>query len=611
MASQNLGQVAGLWIGKSAPTNTTLIWYDNTPAIRCHKVYSVTTSAWVVLNQNTISSITHSELKNLAKDTGLTQGSWYKITDQGNILALAITTTKVQYTDVNNNFIIDDLAVSSTYVVNSDNLLVDDISGVWDVTNKKLKFSFEETSHDGNTDSDYLFGKKQRNSVWSLAKYKLSALVSAVTGNSLSWNKGIFFNFNTALSNKTDVSGGVVGKSTYDSDKELMQQSIDNISESNKVILNNAKAYTDTKTAASEVYEKVLPNVPKVDTAIDIEKGDTLLAIINKIHSWIAQFKVATGIKVSQSFAPATLEAAINNNDTVDSALRKIQYWYNHINEISLSSTWTPAKVTSEIANVTAGDSFQDAFAKIQGKLNQLGVISYDKLESNVVVESKPKVEFNLHIPSLILRFTSSRYLNINPWSGVGFYLSDSKVSRLGSGGIYSNACGETLSKNLEIKHAASIVGLGEGDMVKGEEEYTDDTGFHSFIAGVAGRATNSNSNPCETYGGYFIKAKIRGLYLSCIRVTSSVTLTNETDFITCYNAANITVKLPSDPYCGKIIKIVQVTTNTVNIVANSDIIYSSTVQNAVNALPVGGRGKMATLIYDGEYWHMSASDMS
>lgn len=610
MASQNLGQVAGLWIGKSAPTNTTLIWYDNTPAIRCHKVYSVTTSAWVVLDQNTISSITYSELKNLAKDTGLTQGSWYKITDQGNILALAITTTKVQYTDVNNNFIIDDLAVSSTYVVNSDNLLVDDISGVWDVTNKKLKFSFEETSHDGNTDSDYLFGKKRRNSVWSLAKYKLAELVSTVTGNSLSWNKGIFFNFNTALSNKINVSGGVVGKSTYDSDKELMQQSIDNISESNKVILNDAKAYTDTKTAASEVYEKVLPNVPKVGTAIDIEKGDTLLAIINKIHSWIAQFKVATGIKVSQSFAPATLKAAINNNDTVDSALRKIQYWYNHINEISLSSTWTPEKVTSEIANVTAGDSFQDAFAKIQGKLNQLGVISYDMLKSNVVIESKPKVEFNLHVGTLTLRYDSSRYLNITPYLGVIFHISDSKVSRLDSGGIYSNACGEALSKEWGIEHAASIVGLGEGDIVK-KEEYTDDTAFHSFIAGVAGRASNSNSNPCETYGGYFIKAKIRGLYLRCIRVTSSVTLTDTDDFIVCNNNANITVALPSDPYCGKIIKIVQVTANTVTITANSDIIHSSNVLNPVTAIPVGGSGKMATLIFDGEFWHISASDMS
>ena len=96
MATKNLGQVSGLWIGTSAPSNTSLIWYDSTPAIRCHKVYSASLSAWVVLDQSSISSITYTELRNLARGTGLTQGSWYKITDQGNILALAITTTKVQ-----------------------------------------------------------------------------------------------------------------------------------------------------------------------------------------------------------------------------------------------------------------------------------------------------------------------------------------------------------------------------------------------------------------------------------------------------------------------------------------------------------------------------------
>ena len=159
MATKNLGQVSGLWIGTSAPSNTSLIWYDSTPAIRCHKVYSSSLSAWVVLDQSSISSITYTELRNLARGTGLTQGSWYKITDQGNILALAITTTKVQYVDVNNNFVIDDLAASATYAVTSSNLLIDDISGVWDADNNLLKFSFTETAHDGNTDNDFVFGK--------------------------------------------------------------------------------------------------------------------------------------------------------------------------------------------------------------------------------------------------------------------------------------------------------------------------------------------------------------------------------------------------------------------------------------------------------------------
>ena len=335
MASQNLGQVSGLWIGTSAPTNTTLIWYDSTPAIRCHKVYSVTSASWVVLDQNVISAITYSELKNLAQNTGLTQGSWYKITDQGNILALAITSTKVQYVDINNNFVIDDLAASATYIVTSSNLLIDDISGVWDATNKRLKFSFAETAHDGNTDNDFVFGKKQRGGVWSLAKYKLSALISAVRGNSVTWNKGIFFNFNSALKAKTDVAGGVVGKNTYDSEKAAMNQNIANVAASNQAILNTAKNYTDSKVVPSEIYSKALPSAPTSGAAIDIAKGDTLSSIVTKIQRWINQFKMATGIKVEQSFSPSSVRASINSNDTVQSALEKTQ---KAINDVSASS---------------------------------------------------------------------------------------------------------------------------------------------------------------------------------------------------------------------------------------------------------------------------------
>ena len=335
MASQNLGQVSGLWIGTSAPTNTTLIWYDSTPAIRCHKVYSVTSAAWVVLDQNVISAITYSELKNLAQNTGLTQGSWYKITDQGNILALAITSTKVQYVDINNNFVIDDLAASATYIVTSSNLLIDDISGVWDATNKRLKFSFAETAHDGNTDNDFIFGKKQRGGVWSLAKYKLSALISAVRGNSVTWNKGIFFNFNSALKAKTDVAGGVVGKNTYDSEKAAMNQNITNVAASNQAILNTAKNYTDSKVVPSEIYSKALPSAPTSGAAIDIAQGDTLSSVVTKIQRWINQFKTAKGIKVERSFSPSSERAPINDNDTVQSALEKTQ---KAINDVSASS---------------------------------------------------------------------------------------------------------------------------------------------------------------------------------------------------------------------------------------------------------------------------------
>lgn len=349
MASQNLGQVAGLWIGGSAPVNTTLIWYDDTPAIRCHKVYSESAQAWVVLDQNTISAITYSELKNLAQNVGLTQGSWYKITDQGNILALAITSTKVQYTDINTNFVIDDLAASVTYIVTSSNLLIDDLNGAWDMVNKKLKFNFEDTAQDNNTGNDFVLGKKQRNGIWSLAKYRLSSLVSSITGNALSWNRGVFFNFDGALASKIDTADGIVSSNTYTQDMSTLTTSIQNVAEENQQILAGAMSYTDDKTTDAEIYAKKLPSAPTSGTAIDIAQGDMLSVIVNKIHRWIAQFKFANGIRVSQNFAPAQQGLAINNNDTVDSALGKTQFW---LGELALGSDATAFKL---------GNNFQPA----------------------------------------------------------------------------------------------------------------------------------------------------------------------------------------------------------------------------------------------------------
>ena len=556
MTSQNLGQVSGLWIGTSAPTNTTLIWYDSTPAIRCHKVYSVTAAAWVVLDQNVISAITYSELKNLAQNTGLTQGSWYKITDQGNILALAITSTKVQYVDVNNNFVIDDLAASATYIVTSSNLLIDDISGVWDATNKRLKFSFTETAHDGNTDNDFIFGKKQRGGVWSLAKYKLSALISAVKGNSVTWNKGIFFNFNAALSSKTDVAGGVVGKNTYDSEKATMNQNIANVAASNQAILNTAKNYADSKVAPSEIYSKALPSAPTSGAAIDIVQGDTLSGIITKIYRWINQFKTASGIKVSKSFAPATQKADINNNDTVDSALRKIQYWFNNI-ELSLSADWHPSKDNSD---VKAGDDFQDAFAKLQGKFN--------------------------HIYENGLRF--SNFSNGESW--------------VDSHGVGSNVCDSSIYNSLGIDDSVSVAGLGHRNKSRKGEFSTDDTDIRNFVAGVAGIASNNASNPCDTFGGYFVKLKALGLYLKARRVSASTSLSSTDDIITCYNIENdISVTLPNSPMCGKVVIVVQMNAHEVTVVSEDKKIRVAD-QN-LTSTTIGGAGKMAILLFDGQLW--------
>lgn len=323
--SKNLGQVAGVSVGTTAPTNLNLIWYDSTPTQMKHKVYDQGTSQWIVLNQNIINSVTYSEVVALATGTGLTILSWFKITDKGNVLALAITSTKIQYVDTVGNIVIDDLGANSQYHVTSDNLLIDDVAGVFDTINKKLVFTFSEQSTLLMSDNDYFLGKSKISNVWTLVKYKINKLLSSSNGNSIVWNNGLFFNFTSAISNILDKTGGVVSKEAFDSEISLLNTSVDNVGTQNQQIINNAKEYTDSQVTNAVIYNKNLPSdLDTTSTPIDIVKGDTVISIFSKIQRWINKFKVATGITVSTDFAQAATKTPINNNDTVDSALRKV-----------------------------------------------------------------------------------------------------------------------------------------------------------------------------------------------------------------------------------------------------------------------------------------------
>lgn len=300
--TKNLGQVAGVHIGTTPPENTVLIWYDNTPSQKCHKVYDAARKTWVILDQKIISYITYSELVNIAKNVGLSIGKYYQITDRSNALAIAITTTKVQYNDAIGNILIDDLGTNIQYHVTSSNLSVDDVAGVFDETNKKLVFRFNETIPDFTAD-DYVMGKVQRNNVWRLAKYRLSSFLSEVTGNSISWNGGFYFNFGTTLRNYLDKKGGVVSKDTYDADIKVLATSIQNVGKENQNIIQNAKTNTENATTPTAIYDKELPNALETGgEAIDVAKGDKLVTIISKLQRYINRFKYATGILLSDKF---------------------------------------------------------------------------------------------------------------------------------------------------------------------------------------------------------------------------------------------------------------------------------------------------------------------
>lgn len=361
--TKNLGQVAGVHIGNTPPENTILIWFDNTPSQKCHKVYDAVKKTWVILDQNIISLITYSELVNIARNVGLSIGKFYQIKDKSNALALAITTTKVQYDDSMGNILIDDLGSNIQYHVTSQNLSIDDIRGVFNESNKTLVFRFDEQVPDF-TANDYILGKIQRNNIWSLAKYRLSSFLSRVAGNSITWNGGFYFNFSNTLKNYFDKKGGVVAKDTYDTDMNQLNLSIQNVGKANQEITGNAaKAITDATTPTA-IYNKQLPSALETGgEAIDIAKGDKLVTIISKIQRYINRFKYATGIKLTSEFSEISSNGKVNNNDSLETAIAKLQNQQSNIH-LSLPNEWKPETVANQ--NISAGDSYDLALGKIQ-----------------------------------------------------------------------------------------------------------------------------------------------------------------------------------------------------------------------------------------------------
>lgn len=394
MATKNLGQVSGVHIGSTPPSNTILIWYDSTPSQLRHKVYNPTLKQWVVLDQNIISAITYSELTNMAKNSGLSVGEYFQITDRSNALALAITSTKVQYCDALGNILIDDLGTNIQYHVTSSNLQIDDVVGVFDETNRKLVFQFNEQTPDFTAD-DYVLGKVRRNNIWSLAKYKLSSFLSKVTGNSITWNGGFFFSFSDALKNVLDKAGGVVSKTTYDRDKEQLTTSINNVGKENQNIIQNAHNELTEATKPDSLYGTKLPSISTGGEATDIAKGDTLLNIVSKIQRYINRFKFASGVRIDQDFADAASAQYVNNNDTVKSAFQKIQYWIKKQktgNNISVSSEDYVLPESSP-TSITKDDDLATALSKLEYWVKHItaeqllnNIIGFDKLQASGVL---------------------------------------------------------------------------------------------------------------------------------------------------------------------------------------------------------------------------------
>lgn len=337
--SKNFGQVVGMYVGTTAPDNQLLIWYDSTPSQKYHKIYDPSTSSWVALNPEVVTNITYSEIKSAATRNGLPVGKMYKLTDKSNVLAISLTSTKIQYVDTASNYIVDDLASSKIYHISSDNLTIDGLRGVFNESTGKLNFPFAYKTPDFNL--DYFFGKVKVGTDWMLAKFSFTKLISQFAGNSLSWKNGLFFNFSEAINSIKDKDGGIVSKSAFNSAVSNLQTNLNNVGKENQKIAEIAQTRLNEATTADQIYGKQLPSAPTAATATDIVRGDTLSTIVNKVQRYINRFKYATGIYLSADYVMASSALKVNNNDTVQSAIAKMVYYQEHpLTTIYMYGTW-------------------------------------------------------------------------------------------------------------------------------------------------------------------------------------------------------------------------------------------------------------------------------
>lgn len=394
MATRNLGQVAGLWIGTNPPTNTDLIWLDTSLNPAVHKVYA--NGGWNNLAQNIISTIGYANLKNLAQTTGLTLGSWYHITDnsvayRNNVLAYAITSQRIHYVANNGNIVIDDLSSSSLAefrVPCINNLLIDGITGDW--SNNQLNFNFTEATPSNAADY-FLFGKRLVNSVYQFAKFKISSFISTVTGNDLQWNNGLYINLSTLLNNRYDQVGGVTAYNTYAAKIALVDASLQTLSEnyqhlisgytdSNNVVHSDGiidEKIADATSSAAIIGDGTSANpgkaLPSINTSLtsgmnDINAGDTLRNIISKCQGWFNNLKLATNVLLTNTYTAATNNGFPAVGDSVQLAIQKIGYWLNNVTKHIFPTDFTPASKTITPGTSTIQDWMEDSDYELKRK---------------------------------------------------------------------------------------------------------------------------------------------------------------------------------------------------------------------------------------------------
>lgn len=609
--SKNFGQVVGMYVGTTAPDNQLLIWYDSTPSQKYHKIYDPSTSSWVALNPEVVTNITYSEIKSAATRNGLPVGKMYKLTDKSNVLAISLTSTKIQYVDTAGNYIVDDLASSKIYHISSDNLTIDGLKGVFNESTGKLNFPFADKTPAFNL--DYFFGKVKVGTDWILAKFSFTKLISQFAGNSLSWKNGLFFNFSEAINSIKDKDGGIVSKSAFNTAISNLQSNLNNVGKENQKIAEIAQTRLNNATTAYQIYGKKLPSAPTAATATDIVRGDTLSTIINKVQRYINRFKYATGIYLREDYAAQSAYVPVNNNDSVQSAISKFHYFlttpYETAKRILLPTNWAPAHGinatqgdANEILNLKGGSVYDiitklstwvlssiyairipSTYTPTQIGVNRSSLAWRGKTLFDVIESIGEWLDNTGNSVKLSADYIfDSIYKSTYPKAGDSFDTAIKKLSiKIDLIGDITDGCIQSKNKvgsysRTEINLSSATITLRKGDRAFTNIEsdgitLNDSASGYSYLKPTRLYiADSSGDTVCDIdarYYSYFPKLKAGSFMIDCVTVTTNYSVTTTSGaFVCAISSSNIYVWLPGNPPNGTVVYVTNAGSGNVNI---------------------------------------------
>lgn len=477
MATVDIGTIAGISIGATAPSNQAIIWYDTTDGL--HKSYNQSLGEWVPMSQAIVAEIADfNDLINKANlPGGLPIGAFYHVVKRDsdanwNTMVWVVGSTRVQYVDKQNNIIVEDLAGqgTTTQYVASTNYFFDNVVATFDAATSKLNFQFQSVT-DNPAMTDVLYGMRMVGENATLVKRTIQSLISKSPKNSLAFVDGLYFNFSAAMkgvivSEQTDDTN-VIGYKQYTADYAAINKVFKDVQDIVRDWQNNSREMIFT----SKLIE-VNPVTATVAAPQDLTPNDDITAAFNKIQGWYNRLKLATGASLSSAYAPNPNTKGIMPaaGDIVEKAIAllhqailDIDSEYGESKNIKIGGQQTDFPDIDYMGFIDVEGSVRDAFKLLWNDLAQ--IITGD--------DTGPILKKLVDSSSIFERNVLKRHMAVGIVGGsVGF-------SNLAGGSTYNVQLGYRYLYNLNASSMTSAVwtlNLGFLDNPGALDAYTNES---------------------------------------------------------------------------------------------------------------------------------------